>query len=187
MSTWFTADLHLGHANIIRYCDRPFASAEEMDEGLIERWNDVVADADTVWVLGDVALGRIDHSLSLVGRLNGRKVLVAGNHDRCWAGHGRRAEGWTERYLAAGFDEVRQGEVRLEVGGVPALACHFPYRGDSHDEDRYVEYRPVDRGGWLLHGHVHERWRQSSRMINVGVDVWDYRPASEAAIGALMT
>jgi calcineurin-like phosphoesterase family protein len=112
--------------------------------------------------------------------------LVAGNHDRCWAGHGRRAEGWTERYVAAGFDEVHQGEVNIEIGGVPTLACHFPYRGDSQDEDRYVQYRPVDRGEWLLHGHVHERWRQSARMINVGVDVWDYRPVSEAAIGALM-
>lgn len=186
MVTWFTADLHLGHANIIRYCDRPFASADEMDAELVDRWNAVVGGDDTVWVLGDVALGRIDHSLSLVGRLRGRKILVAGNHDRCWAGHGRRAEGWTERYLEAGFGEVRQGEVELDVCGVTALACHFPYRGDSQDQDRYLDYRPVDRGAWLLHGHVHERWRQSGRMINVGVDVWDYQPVPEATIGALM-
>jgi calcineurin-like phosphoesterase family protein len=157
-----------------------------MDDELISRWNAVVADDDTVWVLGDVALGRIDHTLSLVGRLRGRKLLVAGNHDRCWAGHGRRAEGWTERYLRAGFDEVHQGEVSVEVGAMTALACHFPFRGDSQEEDRYLEYRPADRGGWLLHGHVHERWRQSGRMINVGVDVWDYGPVSEEVLGALM-
>jgi calcineurin-like phosphoesterase family protein len=186
MTTWFTADLHFGHANIIRYCDRPFASPDEMDDELIARWNGVVADGDTVWVLGDVALGRIDHSLSLVGQLQGRKILIAGNHDRCWAGHGRRAEGWTERYREAGFAEVRQGQVELNVGGISTLACHFPYRGDSQDEDRYLDYRPVDHGAWLLHGHVHERWRQSGRMINVGVDVWDYQPVSEGAIRALM-
>ncbi|MDQ6909338.1 MAG: metallophosphoesterase [Actinomycetota bacterium] len=186
MTTWFTADLHLGHANIIRYCNRPFANADDMDDELIDGWNAVVADDDTVWVLGDVALGRIDHTLSLVGRLRGRKILLAGNHDRCWAGHGRRAGGWTERYLDAGFGEVRQGEVELDVTGVSALACHFPYRGDSQDQDRYLDYRPVDRGAWLLHGHVHERWRQSGRMINVGVDVWDYQPVPEETIGALM-
>jgi calcineurin-like phosphoesterase family protein len=66
------------------------------------------------------------------------------------------------------------------------LACHFPYRGDSHDQDRYVEHRPVDEGAWLLHGHVHERWRVLDRMINVGVDVWDYRPVSEATLADLI-
>ncbi len=186
MTTWFTADLHLGHENIIRYCDRPFGGVDEMDIELVDRWNSVVVGSDEVWVLGDVALGRIEHTLSLVDQLNGRKLLVAGNHDRCWSGNGRRAEGWTERYLDAGFAEVHQGVVSLDVAGAPVIACHFPYRGDSQDEDRYVEYRPVDRGARLLHGHVHERWRQNGRMINVGVDVWDYQPVSEEALGALM-
>jgi len=103
MTTWFTADLHFGHANIINYSGRPFADATAMNQALIERWNDSIHPDDTVWVLGDVALGRIEETLALVGGLNGRKLLLAGNHDRCWAGHGRRAEGWTERYLAAGL------------------------------------------------------------------------------------
>lgn len=58
------------------------------------------------------------------------------------------------------------------------LLCHFPYRGDSHDHDRYREHRPVDRGSWLLHGHVHDRWTQRGRMINVGVDATGFRPIS---------
>jgi len=65
---------------------------------------------------------------------------------------------------------VHQGGLRLDVGGIRVLARHFSYRGDSHDRDRYVEHQPVDRGDWLLHGHVHESWRQLDRMINVGVD-----------------
>ena len=105
MTTWFTADLHFGHANIINYSGRPFADAIAMNQALIERWNASIHPDDTAWVLGDVALGRIDETLALVGELNGRKLLLAGNHDRCWAGHGRRAEGWTERYLASGFAE----------------------------------------------------------------------------------
>jgi calcineurin-like phosphoesterase family protein len=186
MTTWFTADLHFGHANIIEYCGRPFADAASMNEALIERWNGCVHTDDTVWVLGDVALGRIDETLQLVGGLNGRKVLLAGNHDRCWAPHGKRAEGWTERYLAAGFAEVRQGQMNLTVGRRRIVACHFPYRGDSHDHDRYVAERPVDKGDWLLHGHVHERWRQRGRMINVGVDAWDCRPVDEATLVSLI-
>jgi calcineurin-like phosphoesterase family protein len=186
MTTWFTADLHFGHANIINYSGRPFADVTAMNQALIERWNASIHPDDTVWVLGDVALGRIDETLALVGELNGRKLLLAGNHDRCWAGHGRRSEGWTERYLAAGFVEVHQGQTHVKVGNHRVLACHFPYRGDSHDHDRFVEQRPVDQGAWLLHGHVHERWRQRGRMINVGVDAWGYGPVDESTLEALI-
>lgn len=186
MTVWFTSDQHFGHANIIRYCDRPFADVEEMNESMIARWNDVVSPADTVWMLGDVAMGPIDESLALIGRLPGRKLLLAGNHDRCWAGHDRPIDSWTARYLDAGFDEIHQGQIGLELAGMPVLACHFPYRGDSHDDDRFVPHRPVDHGDWLLHGHVHERWRQHDRMINVGVDVWDFAPVSDGEIARLI-
>lgn len=185
-TVWFTADLHLGHRNIIRYSGRPFADADEMDLALIDRWNEVVEAEDTVWVLGDMALGRITETLPLVGSLRGRKLLLAGNHDRCWAGHGRKAEGWADRYLDAGFAEVHQGVVPLRVGGTDVVACHFPYRGDSQDQDRYNEHRPPDDGRWLLHGHVHERWRQRDRMVNVGVDVWDFRPVAERELALLV-
>jgi calcineurin-like phosphoesterase family protein len=186
MTTWFTADLHLGHANIIRYCNRPWDDVTAMNTPLVERWNDTVAPGDTVWVLGDLAMGPIDDSLALVGALHGRKLLLAGNHDRCWAGHGERSLPWVDRYLDAGFAEIHQGQLTLDVGGHRVLACHFPYRGDSHDLDRYVDERPVDAGEWLLHGHVHERWQQEGRMLNVGVDVWDFRPVSEHALARLL-
>ena len=186
MARFWTADLHLGHANIIRYSHRPWADVPAMDAGLVERWNSVVGDDDEVWVLGDVALGQIAESLPKVGLLRGRKVLVAGNHDRCWHGHGDRAEPWIERYLDAGFAEILQGQVPVRIGDVDALACHFPYEGDSHDEDRYVDHRPADEGAWLIHGHVHERWRVEGRQINVGVDVWGWEPVPEATLVELL-
>lgn len=186
MSTWFTSDLHFGHTNVIAYSSRPFADVEEMNEAIVTRWNERVAASDTVWVLGDVALGRIADTLPLVELLNGTKILVAGNHDRCWAGHRKGVATWTQRYLDAGFAEIRQGAIELDVAGRTVLACHFPYRGDSHDHDRYAEARPADRGSWLLHGHVHERWRVRGRMINVGVDAWNHAPVSQDQLAQLI-
>lgn len=186
MNTWFTSDMHFGHANIIRYSHRPFRDLDHMHAALIDRWNEVVQPEDTVWVLGDVAMGIIDESLAFVGRLNGRKLLLAGNHDRCWAFHGPKHEPWIERYEAAGFAEVHQGQMPFDLGGQSVELCHFPYNGDSQYEDRYVEARPVDTGAWLLHGHVHETWKQWGRMINVGCDVWDYRPVAASELAALI-
>jgi len=170
VTRWFTSDLHLGHANIIGYCDRPWPDVEAMDRGLVERWNEVVADGDEVWVLGDVAMGRIEHSLGLIRSLAGTKLLVPGNHDRCWPGRGSSAADWARQYREAGFAEVLPEVVDLTLAGgsdgingaagstgIPARACHFPYWGDSHDEERFAGHRPVDDGRLLLHGHVHTR------------------------------
>ncbi len=186
MATWFTADLHLGHGNIIDYCDRPFADVDAMNRALIDGWNEAVAEDDSAWVLGDFALGKIAETLRIAGELNGHKVLLAGNHDRCWAGNGRRSEGWTERYLDAGFAEVVHGSAKVAINDRTVLVCHFPYRGDSHDHDRFIEHRPTDKGSWLLHGHVHERWAQRGRMINVGVDATGFRPISDTEVAALI-
>lgn len=186
MTTWFTSDLHFGHANIIEYSGRPFSNVDHMNRALIERWNALVQPADTVWVLGDVAMGRITDTLALVRQLAGHKLLLAGNHDRCWDGHGARAVEWIDRYSEAGFEEIHQGSIELTVGGHDVLACHFPYSGDSQDQDRYPHARPVDNGLWLVHGHVHEQWRQHGRMINVGCDAWACQPVDEAAIAALI-
>lgn len=178
MALWLSADLHFSHANIIDYAERPFRSVEEMNEAIIDRWNAVVSPDDTVWVLGDVALGKIAESLPLVGHLMGHKILLAGNHDRVWFGHTeKKTRGWTEKYLEY-FDEVVQGVVDLEVAGHHVLACHFPYYGDSKTEERYPEFRPKDEGKILLCGHVHQSFRVKDKMINVGVDQWNFTPVA---------
>lgn len=192
MARWFTSDLHLGHTNIIEYCGRPFHSVGEMNAAIVSRWNEAVASDDEVWVLGDVAMGRMDETLQLVGELAGRKTLLTGNHDRCWAGkpgvRRERVSEWRGHYYRAGFDTIVDGCVDLTIGGFDVRACHFPYRGDSQDHDRYVEHRPVDDGvSWLLHGHVHESWRVADRMINVGVDVWGFRPVAESELVDLIS
>ena len=97
-----TSDTHFSHANIIRYCDRPFSDLAVMNERLVDAWNDRVRPDDEIWHLGDVAMGRIEESLLIIRRLHGRKFLVPGNHDRCWPGH-KKVGDWPEKYTAAGF------------------------------------------------------------------------------------
>ena len=190
--TWWTADMHLGHRRIIELAHRPFGSLDEMNETIIQRWNAVVSDVDTVWVLGDVAMGPIDESLAMCARLKGRKVLVCGNHDRAWSGYyGKREKqaAWVERYrVDGGFAEILDSVATVDLPGLstPVSVCHFPYEGDSHGEDRYVEYRPVDNGDWLIHGHVHDSWQVRGRQINVGVDVWDFTPVATQALAELI-
>ena len=78
---WFTSDTHFGHKNILIYESdaRPFETLEEMHEVLIDRWNSVVRDGDTVYHLGDFAFGQ--QWVSIAERLKGRKKLIMGNHD----------------------------------------------------------------------------------------------------------
>ena len=80
---FFTADLHFGHTNVIRMCDRPFQSIEEMDEMLIANWNQTVKRNDEIYIIGDLMLkGSADVAHSYLSRLNGRKYFIAGNHDK---------------------------------------------------------------------------------------------------------
>lgn len=186
---FFTSDQHWGHARINELSGRPFSRVRAMDAALVKAWNSRVTDDDTVYVLGDVCMGSIRESLDLIGLLAGRKILVPGNHDRCWSGlrPKHHPERWEDRYLDAGFHRIQHAPFLLELPGIdPVLISHFPYAGDSQDVDRYAEHRPADEGRWLLHGHVHERWRQRGRMINVGVDAWAGRPVSTTTIRALI-
>jgi calcineurin-like phosphoesterase family protein len=184
---WFTSDLHFGHANIVKYTNRPFVDVEAMDAWLVDAWNDTVAPDDEVWVLGDVALGDRDRSLRHVARLHGRLRLVAGNHDKVFRPDDKPRADWEQRYRQAGFVDIAHGVVDVDLGlGSRVLVCHFPYTGDSRVEDRYAGHRPFDCGEFLLHGHVHGRWRRRDRMVDVGVDAWAGRPVHADTLADLL-
>lgn len=187
MATWYSSDLHLGHVNIVSYCDRPYADVHEMNEDLVRRFSERVRPEDTLVLLGDVAMGRLEETVPLLAQFPGRLVLVPGNHDKCWVGRGAKAAKAEELYLSV-FDEIWHAPDPVEVGGRRALLHHFPFRGsgDHTAVERYSEFRPVDTGEWLLHGHVHNVWRQRGRMINVGVDAWGGYPVSESDLEALL-
>ena len=77
----YIADLHIGHANIIRFDNRPFADVFQMEEVLIQNWNAVVQPGDTTYILGDLHWGKADEWLAFLKQLKGQKVLILGNHD----------------------------------------------------------------------------------------------------------
>ena len=79
---YYIADMHFGHENVIHFDDRPFADTEQMDEVLIQNWNERVTSEDTVYVLGDAFWKNEENSIRIIQQLNGHKHLIQGNHDR---------------------------------------------------------------------------------------------------------
>ena len=180
MGRWWTSDHHFGHANIIKYCARPFTDADAMNRAMVDRWNDVVDDGDEVWMLGDLVMGQLIVNLSAhVWRLKGRKILVPGNHDVCWPHRKKGPTQVTAYFDLGGIARIVDSPEPVTLAGQRVQVNHFPYALDSRYDLKFTQYRPKDDGGWLLHGHIHERWRQNGRQINVGVDAWDFAPVSE--------
>lgn len=190
MSTWFTSDQHYFHAAIIRYCGRPYRDVREMNSALSRAHNELVAPDDVVYLLGDLAFGDPRSVLRMLGSaLNGRLRLVPGNHDAC---HPMAYDSDSVVQICAQSGiEVLPPETEIELAGQAVLLNHFPPEGDSGRRDRYLQWRPdahTDRGKarWIVHGHVHEVWRQRGRWINVGVDAWAGQPVHEEEVARLI-
>jgi calcineurin-like phosphoesterase family protein len=160
VTVWFTADTHFGHGATLGQFRRPFRSVPEMNEALIVRWNDCVASDDEVWHLGDFAYRMASAAMAAVlGRLNGTKHLVTGNNDE------------PDTLQLSGWASV-QAYAELELDGVRLVLCHYPFR----------TWNRMAKGAWNLHGHSHGRLARVARQVDVGVDVWDYRPVTLATI-----
>ena len=171
---FFTADLHLGHENVIRHCNRPFANASIMDDELIRNWNCRVKKGDTVYILGDLIF-RSNHSPEeYLNRLNGRKHLILGNHDYSWLKRNSAGE-IVATPATAFFESISLMKVINAHNRVITL-CHYPmmtWQGASH-------------GGLMIFGHIHNNtnaayWpliKASPQMLNAGVDVNDFQPVT---------
>jgi calcineurin-like phosphoesterase family protein len=178
---FFTSDWHIGHENIIKFCDRPFASVKDMNQSILNTMNRAAGPEDELWILGDLAMGDWDASMNSMKQLVAGKIfLVPGNHDKCHPMH-KKAEQYRNRYVSVGM-EITAPHVKTHLEGQPIWVSHFPYVGDSGYVDRFVDWRLNDTGSWLVCGHVHEKWRQMGRQINVGVDAWGGNPVSEDTI-----
>lgn len=170
---WFTSDTHFNHENIIRYCDRPFDSIEEMTEEFVEAWNGLVWPGHTVYHLGDFAIsygkkheGVID---SILSRLDGQKHLIVGNHDRKEVINSRH---WVS--------VQHYKEIKVDLGGEHKqriVMSHYPLRS----------WNQMHRGSWMLHGHCHGNLSDiGGKIIDVGVDCMAFRPISLASVQLIM-
>lgn len=131
--TWFTADFHLGHANIIRYCGRPFESVAEMDAAILDLLNSSVAENDSLYFLGDFCRGTGKEALAYRKRIRCQNIFfVEGNHD----------DG--TRRISAEFRWWKQ-LAELKVHDQLIVLCHYAMRVWHHSF----------RGAWHLYGHSH--------------------------------
>lgn len=193
-NVFFTSDLHYSHANIIKYCGRPFMSETEQaewnelkavgdeqgirrmklseatvfahDEAILANINSVVMPGDTLWCLGDFTMGhRTEDVTRWLNRINCKDVrLVRGNHD--------------SHDTIKAFDFVRD-YYELKIDGLTIIMSHYPMEHWNHSH----------HGSFMLHGHQHwpiERNRADIKRLDVGVDGHSFKPWSLAEIKAYM-
>jgi len=186
MSTFFISDIHFDHKNILHLCNRPFKDLDHMTETIIQNWQGIVTDNDTVFVVGDFAF-QYQNVPKYLSRLPGNKILIAGNHDKCakelWAHSPGK---YVDFYLRAGFSAVLT-HTMLTIANHQVMLSHFPYKGDP--QERYHDKRLEDRGHYLIRGHQHNKapFYNGARQFNVSVEVTNYKPVSIEVMEDIIT
>lgn len=160
MTIWFSSDIHFGHKNIIKYCNRPFSSVEEMNEALVANWNKLVSNDDIVYMLGDICMGSLEKSIRYVPRLNGQKHLIEGNHDEKAVKNPDFVRNfvWIKDYF------------ELKYNKNLIIMMHYPI----------LSWKKMHYGSVMLHGHCHGSLPRTDgiRRFDVGVDANNYKPIS---------
>jgi len=170
MATWFTADTHFGHTNIIKYCDRPFETKEEHDRELIKRWNSCVQKGDIIYHLGDFGFGDPYYLVSVAQKLHGKIYFLRGNHDRAKA-----LEALRPRFMD--IKDVHQWKNKYKNKHVRIWMSHYAHRS----------WPFMNHGGWHLFGHSHGNMPPHGLSCDVGVDCWNYTPVSMTQIFNFMS
>ena len=186
---FFTADCHFNHANIIKFCNRPFIKYKDMDEELdwvsedikwqrcqemneeiIRRWNSRVSPEDVVYHVGDFLFGHSSDILEFEGRLNGTIVHILGNHDK---------DNGVKSYIKYAI---------MTFGGLNIYVVHEP---PEENQIGTLETRIMSSVDFILCGHVHNKWKhkiipyntnKEITCINVGMDVWNFEPINIQSI-----
>ena len=163
---FFISDSHFSHGNIIKYCNRPFSSKEEMDLTMIRNWNSRVKDEDTVFHLGDFSLIKSSEAPDAVkdnfsfirNQLKGNIIFIQGNHD------------------SRNKNKSVIESMVINYGGSRIYMTHNP------------KFAKPDFK-WNFAGHVHEKWQfqklgENSTIVNLSVEQWKYAPVTIGEIQA---
>lgn len=165
MQTYFTSDNHFDHKNIIQYSNRPFKNVDEMNVMMVEKWNSIVTNHDTVYHLGDFTLGDIRHFTKCVCQLNGNIKILPGSHDHLWL----------KDFVASDKVQVVMPLVSVEfpeimIGKYPQVIVMCHYSMQVWDRSHY--------GAWHLFGHSHGTLKGIGLSFDVGVDCTEFTPLS---------
>ncbi|HWL56817.1 MAG TPA: metallophosphoesterase [Paracoccus sp. (in: a-proteobacteria)] len=156
---WFTADPHYSHDRIIGFCDRPFPDVAAMIAQLLAECRSRVGPDNDLWILGDFTAGRSTDAQrrevrGIYHALPGRKHLIRGNHDEDWV-------------CDLPWDSVAE-TADIVVDKRRLFLCHYPM----------ITWPGARHQGLQLFGHVHQNWQGSRNSVNVGADVWNFRPVT---------
>lgn len=161
---FFTADQHFSHANIIKYCHRPFNDVNHMNTTMIERWNSKVKNAiDIVYVIGDFIYthSKIERR-NIIAKLNGQIVLIRGDHDGPWH---------------TGLSQISDDTPLMILNhSTPITLCHWCMR--VWPKSHY--------NSWHLYGHSHGMLPSEGKSHDVGVDNNNFYPLSLDEITEIM-
>ncbi len=152
---WFTADYHFSHENIIKYCNRPFKNADDMNKCLISNHNSIIGNDDDVYILGDYSIKTKNYRGTyewITKKLRGRLHLIMGNHDV--------KDPWF--YTELGFCSIHVPYFKVEE----FICVHDPSLSITDSKSKF------------LCGHIHNLFIFNKNCLNVGIDVHNYYPIS---------
>ena len=173
---WFTSDWHLGHSNIIKYCNRPFANVDEQDKAILDNFFSVVKKGDTVYFLGDLSfhVRTIKDTLMTIAMAGIDFNVLVGNHDD--------ADG-IARFSKHRLQKNVYRMMDIEIDRQPVTLCHYPM----------LTFNRSHHGAWQLYGHHHNGGFHrdlpaavQGKRMNVGVDIHNFMPVSWDQVKAFM-
>ncbi|MEE1516383.1 MAG: metallophosphoesterase, partial [Lachnospiraceae bacterium] len=135
----YISDLHLFHANSIKFDNRPFDSVEEMHETIRNRWNEKVTNGDTVYILGDISFrGKNEDLIAYISTLKGRKILVKGNHDD--------VSDYRYHQLFEEVCDYKEIHDSVDAKNYELILSHYPI----------FSWKKMGKGSILMYGHTHD-------------------------------
>lgn len=151
---WFTSDMHFGHGNIIKYCNRPFKDLAEMQSTLVLNWMQTIGQDDTVFHLGDFSFMGRENTMRLLASLSGNKIFFKGNH-----------QGHPKTIIDSMI--IRHEGHRIHLNHYPELASPLMMSLVGHVHQN-----------WKVQYHINTDGSRGFPIVNVGIDAWNFRPVS---------
>ena len=171
--TFFTSDTHFDDAYALQYFNRPFKTVDEMNAVMVEKWNRVVSERDTVYHLGDFTLDDIHHFRKWVNQLNGIIKVLPGSHDQPWLKDFVASEKVqvVAPLVSVEFPEMSMGQIPQVI-----VLCHYSMQ----------VWDRSNHGSWHLFGHSHGKLEGIGLSFDVGVDCTGFTPLSLEEVAAKM-